>query len=95
MLGELYRNTGGAIFSTGEAHAPPVKQLKMPWYWPCVTDFSGLSIYVLTAQGARKADEQPRTFLVAMAHSTLPLPGGAGAQAAISFGLRSFRLWLA
>jgi len=22
------RNTGGAIFSTGEAHAPPVKQLK-------------------------------------------------------------------
>jgi len=25
-------NTGGALFSSGEAHAPPVKQLRMPFY---------------------------------------------------------------
>jgi len=28
FFGGQVRNTGGAIFSTGEAHAPPVKQLK-------------------------------------------------------------------
>jgi len=29
-FGGQVRNTGGAIFSTGEAHVPPVKQLKTP-----------------------------------------------------------------
>jgi len=28
IFGGQVRNTGGAIFSTGEAHVPPVKQLK-------------------------------------------------------------------
>jgi len=32
IFGGQVWNTGGAIFSTGEAHVPPVKQLKMPCY---------------------------------------------------------------
>jgi len=31
IIGEQVWNTGGALIPTGEAHAPPVKQLKMSW----------------------------------------------------------------
>jgi len=31
IFGGQVGKSSGAIFSTGEAHAPPVKQLKMPW----------------------------------------------------------------
>ena len=31
IFGGQVWNTGGAIFSTGEAYAPPAKQLKMLW----------------------------------------------------------------
>jgi len=30
IFGGQVWNTGGQFFSTGQAHAPPVKQLKMP-----------------------------------------------------------------
>ena len=30
LVGKLGKLHGGAVFSTGEAHAPPVKGLKMP-----------------------------------------------------------------
>jgi len=32
IFGGQVWNTGGTIFSTGETHATPVKQLKMPWF---------------------------------------------------------------
>jgi len=36
IFGGRVWNTGGVIFSTGEAHAS-VKQLKMPWLVPAVS----------------------------------------------------------
>ena len=36
IFGGQVWNTGGAIFSTGEAHAPPIKQLKVPCLTRCL-----------------------------------------------------------